>query len=237
MRLGFRPRALLLLALPGAFSACGSEAPGVAGPRVVPGHPGCVGEACQKVVADTCRSSDSENYCIAVKYLSFQNSNGTASASQDLAVQGVRFATQIWSQCKIGFQIQDYGTVDPSEYGLSYGAASQQQTYQIRSQFMENNTFLVVTTGPWPTATVAWTEPPGNDTHGVVQESGVADYPQILAHEFGHYMGLSHIADSPNDVADNVMNWRLFSYSTHLTEDQCAKARAAVMEYWWPMLR
>ncbi len=63
------------------------------------------------------------------------------------------------------------------------------------------------------------------------------DYPQIMTHELGHYLNLPHIADSPDQVETNVMNWMVFPDSTQLETAQCNAARASAQSDWKAMLR
>jgi predicted Zn-dependent protease len=65
-----------------------------------------------------------------------------------------------------------------------------------------------------------------------VFESAVADYPQIMAHELGHYLGLEHVSNT-----SNAMNAIIYPYSEDLSDSQCDQAREIAQEFWSGMMR
>jgi hypothetical protein len=67
---------------------------------------------------------------------------------------------------------------------------------------------------------------------GVVMEQPVGAYPNIIAHELGHYLNLGHVSDSAN-----VMNPIIYSNSTRVDPSQCEAARAAATYWWTNMIR
>jgi hypothetical protein len=187
------------------------------------------------LVTPSCVSSDPNHICLAVQFVSYKDSNGTpvANVSQVNTILGTM--NKLWSQCNIGFQVEKYEQVDPTQVGLSYGAASQSETDQIRNAYgTEKNMLLAVNTGPWGTAVNAWTNMPGNAPYGAVMEQSIVDYGNgiIYAHEFGHYLGLDHVSDQ-----SDLMNAIIYTSSTTLTSDQCATARAAATGIWSAMTR
>lgn len=189
------------------------------------------GASGKAVAGPSCAGGKSDTLCIGVNYVSYTDS-GTPIADQALAVQDIQATNDIWKQCGIQFQIESYQAVDPAKYGLDPGAGAANQTDQIRNTFNDGNTFLIVQTGYWGTVKNAWTNLPGSAPYGAVFESTVADYPQIVAHELGHYLGLDHVAD-PADVMDAI----IYPDSTQLTPDQCELARSTATSFWSNMLR
>jgi hypothetical protein len=115
---------------------------------------------------------------------------------------------------------------------LSYGAASENELGTIRQQFSDDKTFLLAATGPWNTATIAWTEMPGGGPYGSIVDADYATDPVAVAHELGHYQGLDH---DPN--LGNVMYAIVYPQDTALTSTQCQAAQSTNTQYWQAMLR
>jgi hypothetical protein len=190
------------------------------------------GASSGKALGPSCAGGGSDTLCIGVNYVSYTDSSGAPVASQDLALHDIEATNDVWKQCGIQFQIESYQAVDPTKYGLDPGAGAANQTDQIRDTFNDGNSFLIVQTGYWGTVKNAWTNLPGSAPYGAVFESTVADYPQIVAHELGHYLGLDHV-DDPADVMDAI----IYPDSTQLSQDQCDLARATAQDFWANMLR
>jgi hypothetical protein len=162
----------------------------------------------------------------------YKDSAGKAVASPELAASNISATNKIYAQCGIAFQIDQYEAVDPTLYGLAYGAQSANETTSIRKAFGHDNSLLVVYTGPWGTTKNAWTSMPGSAPYGAIHESGVADYPNILAHEMGHYLGLDHESNT-----SNLLSVVIYSTSNQLSESQCNTMRATAEQYWGAMKR
>ncbi|MGK5083544.1 matrixin family metalloprotease [Bdellovibrionota bacterium FG-1] len=186
------------------------------------------------VVGESCLSGDANKICLATHFVTYENSAGTAVASITQAGTIIHTMNTLWGKCDIGFQIMKYEAVDPTKYGLSYGAASQNELNQIRNTFSTAaNELLAVTTGPWGTAVNAWTNMPGYGVYGAVMEASIVAYGGgiIYAHEFGHYLGLDHVSNS-----SNLMSPIIATTSTNLTAAQCQAAVNTVGSYWPAMV-
>jgi hypothetical protein len=182
----------------------------------------------------SCASSDADHLCLGLKYVVYADSSGNPIVSQDEILNNVTMMNLIWNQCNIGFQIDQLVTPDPARYGLNFSPTNYSELDSARSVFSTNSLLLVVTTGTWNrqgtlgnTGANAWTNMPGSDVMGVVLEQPVGAYPNIIAHELGHYLNLGHVSDT-----SNVMNPIIYSNSTQLNSSQCDSSRAAA-KYWW----
>lgn len=187
----------------------------------------------------SCKGSGSDKMCLALKYVVYKDYDSNEAVSQSNAVQNIQQMNQVWGQCGISFQIDKYLAVLPQDYALQYQTANYDELTQIRQDFEDDSTLLVVTTGPWDrtgslgsSGANAWTSMPGEEPLGVVLERPVGTYPNIIAHELGHYLSLPHYGDS-----SDLMNPIIYDNSTHLYEDQCEAARSAAISYWQRMLR
>jgi hypothetical protein len=177
--------------------------------------------------------------CLAVKYVVYDDSKGSAVVDDKAAIRNIDAINRIWSECNIGFQIDKYVAANPTQYKLAFNTANLSDLNSIRKTFQDSSTLLVVTTGSWNrsgtlgnTGANAWTNMPGEGVYGVVMESDVGTYSNIIAHELGHYLNLDHV----NDESD-LMNPIIYDGSTTLTQSQCNEARAAVSNYWTAMKR
>jgi len=185
-----------------------------------------------------CKSGNSDYLCLALKYVVFKNANDEPTVRQSAAIANLGSINELWKQCHVGFDISEYEAVDPRDYGLRYQTANDNELYAIRRAFNDRSHMLVVTTGTWDrsgslgsTGANAWTSMPGEGVYGVVMEKPVGTFPNIIAHELGHYMSLEHVGN-----AVNLMNPLIYNNSRQLTQYQCAAVRRAVSEYWQKML-
>jgi hypothetical protein len=174
-----------------------------------------------------------------MKYVVYADSSGNSVVSRDALVSNVAVIDMLWSQCNLGFQIDDLVVADAVSYGLNFNPSNNEELDQARSVFSTSDEILVITTGTWnragslgSTGANAWANMPGSYVTGVVMEAPVGAYPNLIAHELGHYLNLGHASDSTN-----VMNPIIYSNSTQISEQQCASARAAARYWWSSMLR
>ncbi len=184
------------------------------------------------VDARSCISSDPDHQCLGLKLVSYQDQFGTPTLSRGDTDIMVGQMNTIWSTCNIGFQLEEYESVDPTVVGLSYGAASENELTSIRKEFSDRSTFLVAVTGPWTGRTIAWTVMPGSGPFGTVVEKDYGRNAMTVGHELGHYMGLYHLSSS-----SNLMNAYIGSNTSGLTDSQCEIARQTNFSNWRSMLR
>lgn len=236
-----RARLVLVLSVFAGFMfSCGSRPQGmdiVSGvPIVVPVGPGgsSTGTHAMPQLGASCVTGDPDHLCFGLKYVVYVDSSGNSIISRDAIINDVTVVDLIWSQCNLGFQIDQLELADPNQFGLNFSPANDSELDQARSAFAASDLMLVITTGTWnrsgtlgSTGANAWTNMPGSYAMGVVMEQPVGGYPNIIAHELGHYLNLGHVSNS-----SNVMNPIIYSNSTGLSADQCASARAAA-HYWW----
>lgn len=200
-------------------------------PDPVPGPKPSIGESCH--------SSDPKHVCLSIKYVVYRDATGAPVVDAGNAVSNVRAINQVWSQCNLGFQIDQYLAVRAVDYQLSYQTANMSELDEIRTTFEDSSSLLVVTTGPWDrsgtlgsTSANAWTSMPGSGPYGVVLERSVGTFANIIGHELGHYLNLLHVTDSTD-----LLNPIIYSNSTRLNQDQCNTARAAASFFWSKMYR
>ncbi len=189
--------------------------------------------------AGRCEAASPDHVCLALKYSVYRDHLGEPVVSQAEAFQNVREVDQVWSQCKIGFEIESFVQVDPSEDQLNYRPADTGELDIIRRRLEDPEHLLVVTTGTWNRAGTlgrspanAWTSMPGENLYGAILEKPVGRFGNIIAHELGHYLNLDHVND-----AQSLMNPVIYDNSTSLSREQCENARYAVRTYWQKMIR
>jgi hypothetical protein len=158
--------------------------------------------------------------------------NSVATITEANAITLVTGMNTVWSQCNIGFQLEDYETVDPTTKGLAYSPDWENDGDTIRKAFDNSTEFLVVAVGPWSDATIAVTEMPGAGVYGTLVDSQYATNPLTVGHELGHYMGLYHVSDTTN-----LMNPYIGANTRTLTASQCATAKSTNTQYWKAMMR
>lgn len=195
-----------------------------------------------QVVGDSCSTRNDPNHvCLGLKYVAYEvpEDNDPATVTEQQALANVQGINRIWQQCDLAFEINEFDTVDPTADDLPYDIANYSDLESIRRDFGVANALLVVTTGKWDragslgdTSANAWTALPGGAPYGAVLEEPVATFSNIIAHELGHYLNLSHVPD-----ATDLMNPVIYATSSELTAAQCQTARSAATYFWWRMLR
>jgi hypothetical protein len=185
-----------------------------------------------------CGDSDSSHLCIALKYVTYKDvSSGVATVSNAQAIQSISGVNSVWSQCHIQFFVESYTAVDARTYGLEYNSSTSDELQSVRNALADSNRLLIVTTGQWAgtlgaQAANAWTVMPPIGAFGSVLEPSVAGFPNLIAHELGHYLNLEHAADH-----FNVMNPVVYSNSLNIIDSQCSEARATAISFWGAALR
>jgi hypothetical protein len=189
--------------------------------------------------AESCRSSDPNRLCLALKYAVFADDAGPAPITEAQAASAVRSINSVWAKCDVAFQLEQFVIVNPAEAGIRYHIGSYTDLDAVRTAFGSDKTLLIAATGAWDragslgdTGANAWTAMPGGAPYGAVIESSVGNFANIIGHELGHYLNLYHRGD-----ATNLMNPIIYSSSTGLSPDQCRTARETVRGHWQAMLR
>jgi hypothetical protein len=183
---------------------------------------------------DDCQTSDQNHICLGIKYVVYKDSSNNTTVSEQQAESTIQRVNDIWRQCDLSFYIENFLTITPAEYGLKYQTAHYSELSAIREKFLDNNTFLIVSTGPWDrsgslgsTGANAWTAMPGGPPYGIVIERTVSTNANLIAHELGHYLNVLHVRDR-----GALMNPIVYTHSTNIPEDQCDTARSAAIYFW-----
>jgi hypothetical protein len=251
-RLALAAAVLAALCLLSVLTGCGA-APGAADPALLLGASNVVGSygpitagtpagpgAAAPPRASVGPSCSGQGTCLALKYVSYIDpATGAPVIGSDEAVQNLSGINQLWAACGVQFEIEQYAPVDPARYSLNFSTASYAELDQIRGAFAQSGELLVVTTGPWDRSgdlgsseANAWTAMPGGPLQGTVLEAPVGGIANMIAHELGHYLNLSHVADELD-----LMNPIIYSSSDNLTADQCGTVRSATAFFWPQMYR
>lgn len=190
-------------------------------------------------LGESCRAGDAGKICLAIKYVVYRTPAGMPVASEAQAISNIENVNKVWAKCNLGFQIEEYIALKPPDYGLAYNTSTYRELDDIRDTLNDERTLLITTTGPWNragtlggTSANAWTSMPGGAPFGVIVESTVGTFANIVAHELGHYLNLSHLTE-----ASDLMSPIIYSNSTALNATQCRIARTAARSSWARMLR
>jgi hypothetical protein len=167
-------------------------------------------------------------------------SDGSSSVMDQATAQDiVSRINSVWSQCGIGFRLEDYQAVEPKNVGLSETTENMSELPQIRGALQSPNQLVVVLTSRWGSAgdindsgADAWTTLPGAPPYGAVIDQPVSRNANIIAHELGHYLSLLHIQNRSNLLSPIVG-----ASSRGLSSGQCSQARATAVGTWAAMLR
>jgi hypothetical protein len=179
-----------------------------------------------------CKSNDPDFQCLALKIVSYEDPGKSSVLSKLEGETLVSELNKVWSPCKIGFQLEQYESINPITLGLQYDPNWRSQGSQVRSTFSDNQTLLLVATGKLTSSTIAVTQMPGYAPFGTLVEDGFADNPLTVGHELGHYMGLYHFRNT-----SNLMNPYIGTNTQKLTSSQCEIARSTNAKNWAQMLR
>ena len=190
-------------------------------------------------IGSSCQGGGSQHICLALKYVAYVAPGGGPVIDESQAIANVQAMNDLWRQCDVGFQMEQYVAASPASHQLNFETSSYQELDQVRRAFVDGSELVVVTTGTWnrsgslgTSAANAWTAMPGGGPYGTVMEEPVGGFANIIAHELGHYLGLPHVSD----VTD-LMNPVIYSNSMQLTSEQCALGRSAAAFFWKRMYR
>jgi hypothetical protein len=233
-----RAAALALLAV----AAHGCDAPGagkVLGRDDLPTPPAIVPVGGGTAIGESCVDQDLRNLCVAVKYVAYVGPSGRPTLTQAQALENLRESTEIFGQCGIAFQLEEFVAARPEDHGLRFNTADLEELDGVRGAFADASRLLVVATGEWDrsgtlgdTEANAWTSVPGLGPFGAVMESWVGTYAPLVAHELGHYLNLEH-----EDDEENLMSALIYDSSRALTARQCSELRDSARYFWGRMLR
>jgi hypothetical protein len=190
-------------------------------------------------VGKSCVSNDPEYLCLGLKYVVYVDPSSQPVIEAKVVESNLNVINSIWSQCKIGFQVDEFLPKNPQSAGLPTDTSDFSDLDRIRQTFSEESSLLVVTTYPWKrdgnlghTPANAWTKMPGSGLYGVILEQKVGAFPNIIAHELGHYLNLYHEKENTD-----VMNAIIYNNSKVIKQEQCATARLSVKKWWSNMIR
>ncbi|MFZ9596579.1 MAG: matrixin family metalloprotease [Bdellovibrionia bacterium] len=192
----------------------------------------------QIAVGPSCRSQTGDLICLGLRYVVYEDDQGRALLTPSEVIKNLRAINQSWSSCGIQFQVDEYWSIFPEKMGLNLFPANESELPEIRNAFLSDSQLLVVTTQSWNrdgslghTAANAWTSLPGEVPYGVVMEDSVGAFPNLIAHELGHYLNLLHVEDQ-----QNLMNPVIYTDSFALDSQQCEEARGAAHQFWKKMM-
>lgn len=239
----------LLIGLTGLSACNGSGSGGAAQGSDVSGTPAPIptdappptgsadNPSASPALGETCHTGDANHICLSLKYVVYKDESGQPVVPDSQVIENIAQINQVWSQCDLGFEIGEYVVADPTQSGLIFNTSSSGELDRIRDAYGDDSNLLVVTTGEWSGSlgagsANAWTNMPGTGTYGAILEASVGNYPNIIAHELGHYLNLDHVSD-----ASDVMSPIIYDTSTALTASQCDAARSAAAYYWQAMVR
>ncbi|MEW6055242.1 MAG: M12 family metallo-peptidase [Bdellovibrionota bacterium] len=193
-------------------------------------------------------ANGSDLLTIAVRYLSFRDSSGTAVASESKVRNMIdNDVAAVWRQCGISFKLERYEAVDASYANARYSPANYSELNQMRINTQSENDLVIIGTGTWNRAgdlgnsgSNCYSSFPGDRAEGIVCEKKSAGSSLIMAHEVGHWLNLRHTnsptTDAVNDttsrnVAYNLMDHIVRPSNDELTKGQCVRARTAIGEW------
>ncbi len=179
-----------------------------------------------------CASSDPGHVCLALKWVSYLDSRGAPTITESTARATLEGVNKLWSQCKLSFSVSSFELVRAEDQGLQYSLKNMSELEKVRAQFSEGNALLVVVSGPWDRSGTlrsanAWTILPGALQSGAIIEKTVGENVNLVAHELGHYLNLTHLTE-PTGLMSPVV----YSRSTALSSGECDRARAAAVNFW-----
>jgi hypothetical protein len=238
----FHHQAFLLIFAPFLFLACQDtpttptsadsrlgESP-VVSPAVIDG---------QASTEPQCKSLDSQTQCLGLKVVTYQDDITQNPLTTAEAQKNLDTINQLWGACNIQFTIDTFLEANPQEVGLSRSPAQTGELSAIRKTFEDPNNLLLVVTENWDrsgtlgaTSANAWATLPGTFPSGIVMETGVATFGNIIAHELGHLLGLDH-----SNIKTDLMSPVIYDDSTQLPEPSCQTAQSVIREFWSQALR
>ena len=190
-------------------------------------------------IDQACSTVPSGEIKLAVKMVSYTDPENVLSLTREEAEGDLVTINHLWSRCQISFGLEDYQEINPLAEGLLFQPDTFAELDRIRTRLADSRMLLVTATGDFnrtgslgASPANAWTSLPYTAPFGSIVERNVATYPNLIAHELGHYLNLGHVAD----VAD-LMNPIVYETSENLSVRQCDAARYASQAFWAAMRR
>lgn len=191
-------------------------------------------------------ANSNEQLKVAVRYLAFRGGDG-AVAKRDAVEKMVSHMSDVWSQCYIGFMLENYSEIEPSGINAQFSPANYSELDSMREATQSDSDLEIIGSGKWNRAgdlgnsgSNCYSSFPGDQAQGIVCEASSAASPTIMAHEVGHWLNLYHTDDPTSDYIDdttwqnqagNLMLHLVAPTNTELTHGQCARARSAIAKF------
>lgn len=177
---------------------------------------------------EVARSSDF--LAVAVKYVSYRDSNGAVVADEQSVRDMIASASKVWERCNIGLELATYEVVDPSAYGLAYNPGTYDEIDRARMEFEDDRHILIMGTGTWGRgrdlgSANCYSSFPGDAADGVICEKKSAVSATLMAHEVGHWFYLKHTGPD-----SNLMDPIIAPSDVTITDAQCERARRTIGE-------
>jgi hypothetical protein len=189
--------------------------------------------------AKSCHSGSTQHICLGVKAVVYRGSQGEPLFAESEILESIDRVNRIWKQCNIAFQLEQYFPASPDDFHVRFQTKEVSELDEVRRAFSDDHELVIATTGRWDrhgtlgkNSANAWTAMPDGPPYGIVIEAPFGTFAGLLAHEFGHYLGLYHQSGD-----DGLMNPIIYQRSTGLTVQQCQTARGIAMNSWQKMLR
>lgn len=213
-----------------AVTACGSGN-GAAGGSADLSSPG-LADGLRRTLPSADEVAKSSDYLkVAVKYVSYRDSNGTVVADEPSVRDMLARTTSVWAQCNIGLELTQYDVVEPDSSGLSYNPGTYSEIDRARMKFQDDRHLLIMGTGSWGRnanlgSANCYSSFPGDDADGIICESRTAVSGMVISHEIGHWLYLTHTGPD-----SNLMDPLVGPSDDAITDAQCERARRTIGEF------
>lgn len=191
-------------------------------------------------------AKSSDMLTIAVRYVSYRDSNGGVVADEQSVRDMLDYTSKIWAQCNIGLELVSYEVIEPSSIGEPYNPQSYSDIDRVRMKLQDDKHMLIIGSGTWGRSNGSlgsancYSSFPGDEADGLICENKSASSPVIMAHEVGHWFYLKHTNNPSTDGVDdtassnvglNLMGNVIARSDDEMTQGQCERARRSVGEF------